>query len=105
MSKKQYIGTKVKQSGQPFAVKIKTESNGLGILKICFVLFLIAIQAVVLVVSHVFLLQLFQSLILVSIAITLVACVHVLSSTYHGQAKATWIFFLICRKAQKPSRC
>lgn len=95
MNKKQYIGTKVKQSGQPFTVKIKTESNGLGVLKVCLVLFIIAMEVAILAVSHLFLLQLFQSLIIVSIALTLITSIHVLSSNYHGQAKATWIFFLM----------
>ena len=74
--------------------KIKTESNTLGSLKTLFVLILIAFQAVILILSYLYFIELFSGYFTFSIIMTLVACLHVLSSNYNGQAKATWIFFL-----------
>ena len=86
---------KVKQSDHIYALKIKTESKGLGVLKTFIVLLLIAIQLAVLVLSYLYVASLFQTYLMVSMLLSLIACVHVLSTDYHGQAKATWVFFLL----------
>ena len=86
---------KIKQSEHIFALKLKTESNGLGVLKTLIVLFLIALQAALLVLSYLFFLQIFSWYLILSICLSLITCIYVLSSDYHGQAKATWVLFLI----------
>lgn len=86
---------KIKQSDNIFALKIKTESNGLGMLKTLIVLFLIALQAALLVLSYLFFFRVFQWYSILSLVLTLITCIYVLSSDYHGQAKATWILFLL----------
>lgn len=88
-------GTKIKQSEHIYALKIKTESKGLGVLKTLIVLLLIAVQLAILILSYLYVASLFQTYLLISLALSLVACIHVLSTDYHGQAKATWVFFLL----------
>lgn len=88
--------TKIKQSSDHIlALKIKTEGNGLGVLKTLIVVLLIALQAVLLVISYLFFIGIFQWYLILSIITTLITCIHILSSDYHGQAKATWLFFLL----------
>ncbi len=87
--------SKIKTSEHIFALKVKTESNGLGALKTIIVIALIALQATILVASYLFMLAFFQWYLTLSIILTFVSCIHVLSSDYHGQAKATWVFFLL----------
>lgn len=86
---------KIKQSEHIFAVKIKTESNGLGVLKTFMVLLLIAMQAALLILSYIYFMGIFRWYLSFSLIVSLITCVYVLSSDFHGQAKATWILFLI----------
>ena len=86
---------KIKQSEHIFALKIKTESNGLGVLKTFVVLFLILLQFLVLALSYLYMMSVFQWYLIVSLVCTFTACIHVLSSDFHGQAKATWILFML----------
>jgi len=76
-------------------IKEKTESNSFGVLKTIVVLLLILLQASILVFTNLYLLNLFRWYFAYSMFLTLIACVHVLSSDYHGQSKATWILFLV----------
>ena len=59
MIKTQKIG-KIKQNDKIFALKIKTESNGLGVLKTLIVLALIALQLAVLILSYLYFLTVFR---------------------------------------------
>lgn len=86
---------KIKSNDNIYAVKIKTESNSLGALKTLIVLLLILLQASILVLSYLYFSALFEGYFIFSIILTVFACIHVLSSDYHGQAKATWTFFLL----------
>lgn len=95
MNKINVKGSKIKQSDNIYTLKVKTESNGLGVLKTLLVLLLIVLQFSILISLYFYLFFLFQWYILVSISLTLLTCIHVLSSDYHGQAKATWVFFLL----------
>lgn len=87
--------TKIRQSDHIFALKIKTESNGWGVLKTLVVILLIALQASALALSYIYFLQLFKWYFIISMFLTMICCIHVLSSSYNGQAKATWILFLL----------
>lgn len=87
--------SKIKRSDHIFALKIRTESNGLGVLKTLLVLLLIVIQAAILVVSYLNLIAFFKWYLTLSLILSLLTCIYVLSSNYHGQAKATWILFLL----------
>lgn len=93
--KKTTTKSKIKTSEHIFTLKIKTESNGLGVLKTLIVLFLIALQAGVLAASYVFMISFFGWYLTLSLILTIISCIHVLSSEYNGQAKATWILFLL----------
>lgn len=92
-TKKNYVG-RIKQSEHIFTLKIKTEGNGLGVLKTLIVVGLIVAQALILILSYLYFANLFRSYSIFSLVMTLICCVFVLSSDFHGQAKATWIFFL-----------
>lgn len=86
---------KIKRSEHIYALKIKTESNTLGGLKTLIVLLLIALQLAVLVVSSLYFVTLFRWYATLSVILTFTTCIYVLSSDYHGQAKATWVLFLL----------
>ncbi len=86
---------KIKQSDHIFALKIKTEGNGLGALKTIIVVLLIAFQLGLFVLLYLYLANLFRVYLTISIVLTIISSIHVLSSDYHGQAKATWILFLL----------
>lgn len=95
MSNTNFNIPKIKSSENIFTLKVKTESNGLGALKTLIVILLIALQVAVLVLSYVFLISFFTWYLTFSIILSIIACIHVLSSDYNGQAKATWILFLL----------
>lgn len=86
---------KVKRSEHIYAVKVRTEGNGLGVIKTIFVVSLIALQAAVMVASYTLFTQFFRWYLILSLILTGLTCIYVLASDIHGQAKATWIFFLI----------
>ena len=92
-TKKNYAG-RIKQSEHIFTLKIKTEGNGLGVLKTIIVVATIAVQAIILILSYLYFANLFRGYLTFSLVMTLISCIFVLSSDFHGQAKATWIFFL-----------
>lgn len=76
--------------------KIKTESN-FGVLKTIIIAILIIVQFCFLIISALYLLNVFKGLVAFSFFITIIFCLNVLSSNRTGQIKATWIFFmLIC---------
>lgn len=95
MNKTKFSPTKIRQSDHIFALKIKTESNGWGVLKTLIVILLIALQVSFLALSYLYFLQLFNWYFLISMGLTMFSCIHVLSSDYNGQAKATWVLFLL----------
>lgn len=86
---------KIKKNENMLAVKIRTESNGIGVLKTLIVLLLIVVQASVLVLAYSYFMQVFQWYLGLSIILSIATCIHVLSSDYHGQAKATWVLFIL----------
>ena len=87
--------SKLKTNEQIYALKVKTESNTLGTLKTILVITFIALQLAILVTSYIFMIALFRWYLTLSLLLTTISCLHVLSSEHHGQAKATWILFLV----------
>ena len=87
--------TKIDHNNRIYNIKIKTESNGLGVIKTFIIMLLIAAQLAVLILSYLYFAAIFQWYFTFSIIMTLIAAIHVLSSEYHGQAKATWMLFLL----------
>ena len=85
------------QNHNPFTVKVKTEFNNRGGIKTLIVLGLIFLQLLFIVLQSLFLIVAFNYYSIIAAAFTLVACIHALSSNHNGQAKATWVLFiLIC---------
>lgn len=89
------VAGKIRQSEHIFTLKTKTESNGFGALKTIIVMLLIVMQVVAFILSYLYLQVLFQGYATFAIVMTFIACINVLSSDYHGQAKATWVLFLL----------
>ncbi|MBQ9792149.1 MAG: cardiolipin synthase [Clostridia bacterium] len=87
--------TKIKQNDRIYAVKVRTEGNGLGVLKTIIVLALIAVQFLILAFAQMYFLRIFTWYMVFSLVISIITCVYVLASDYHGQAKATWVLFLL----------
>ena len=83
---------KIKQNDHIFALKVRTESNGIGVLKTLIVLLLIVVQVAALVLSYIYFMSIFRWYFILAMCLTGAACIHVLSSDYHGQAKATWVY-------------
>ncbi|MBE5741492.1 MAG: cardiolipin synthase [Clostridiales bacterium] len=86
---------RIRQSEHILALKVKTESNGLGVLKTIVVLSLIVLQVAFLILANLYFMRLFSWVFNITVIFTVIACIHVLSSDYHGQAKATWVLFLM----------
>lgn len=76
-------------------VKIKTESNGFGVLKTLSVIVLIAVQAIILVCLYIFLSLAFRWYLIVSFALSFITCIYVLSSQKNSLSKAVWVLFLL----------
>ena len=85
----------IKINDKIYTLKIKTESKALGVFKSFVVLGLIFLQLVFFILAAVSSSQAYQWFLFLSLSLSLVASLHVLSSDYHGQAKATWILFLL----------
>lgn len=86
---------KIRQNENILALKVRTESNGFGVFKTLLVIFLILLQMTTFVLSYLYLVSFFQWYFVFSIVMTIACCFHALSSNYHGQAKATWVLFLL----------
>lgn len=88
------INSKIANNPTFEMVKIKTESN-LGVLKTLVVGLLILLQFGLLIFSWVYLMQLFQWLVIFSAVVTVTFCIITLSSKRTGQVKATWILLML----------
>lgn len=88
--------TSVKTHSPDFkTVKIRTEINGQGILKMLVVVSLIAVQLIIFICLYIWLALAFKWYLLISFILSLGTCIFVLSSNKNGQSKAVWILLLI----------
>ncbi len=76
-------------------LKIKTERNSFGTLKTVIVVFLIAVQVAILILSNLYFITFFQWFLVISIILTLITCIYVVSSNKNSQSKPIWILFLL----------
>lgn len=88
------INSKISNNPSFEMVKIKTESN-LGVLKTLIVGFVILLQFGLLIFSWLYLMKLFQWLVIFSAVVTVTFCIITLSSKRTGQVKATWILLML----------
>ncbi len=100
MTERKKITKKVRRSGRYASndarmVRIRTESHGLGIFKTLIVFLAIALQLGILATLYFRFLFAFRWYMVVSLVLSLISCLHVLSSNRNGQSKAVWIFFLL----------
>ena len=61
-------------------IKIKTERNSLGVLKTLLVMLLITLQLALFLISYLYFMWFFQSVVLVSLILTLFSCFYVLNT-------------------------
>lgn len=76
-------------------LKIKTERNGLGVLKTLIIVLLIALQGAIFLLSYLYFVLFFQWFILVSLGMSLITCIYVLSTDKNSESKPIWVFFLL----------
>jgi len=76
-------------------LKVKTERNGLGVLKTLIIIGLIALQGILFIMSYLYFMSVFQYLFFLSLALTLGTCIYVISSNKNSQSKPIWILFLL----------
>lgn len=100
MTERKKITKKVRRSGKYASndarmVRIRTESHGLGIFKTLIVFLAIAVQLAFLAFLYIRFLMAFRWYMIASLALSLISCLHVLSSRRNGQSKAVWILFLL----------
>lgn len=88
-------GRRIAHNQDISTIKIKTESNILGALKTLLIVALILLQFAIILLSYLYLFNLFNWLVTVSFVLSLITCIYVLSTNKNGQTKATWILFLL----------
>ena len=96
--KSYYIPLKIdRRVHSPFSdiVKIKTKSNGQGVIKAFLVFGIIAIQMLLFIVLHSAFMLSFKWTALITFVLSLITCIYVLSSNKNSQSKAVWIIFLL----------
>ena len=96
--KSYYLPLKIdRRVHSPFSdiVKIKTKSNGQGVIKAFLVFGIIAFQMLLFIVLHSAFMLSFKWTALFTFIMSLITCVYVLSSNKNSQSKALWIIFLL----------
>lgn len=88
------INSKIANNPSFEMVKIKTESN-LGVLKTLVLGAIILVQLGLLIFSWIYLIGLFQWLVIFSVVVSITFCIITLSSKRTGQVKATWILIML----------
>lgn len=88
------IGTRIR-SPHSEVVKIKTENNGLNIIKTILILGILAIQLGLFIFFHATFILSYEWLILITFIISLITCIYCLSSNKNSHSKAVWIIFLL----------
>ncbi len=76
-------------------VRIKTENNGLGVLKVLVVFGIIAFQLLMFILLHSAFMLSYTWTALCTFIISLITCIYVLSSNKNSHSKAVWIIFLL----------
>ena len=76
-------------------VKIKTEHNNSGAIKVGVFAFLVALQLAIALTLYYTVAMAFQWYFLIATALSLITCLYVLASDKSGHSKAVWIIFLL----------
>ena len=76
-------------------MKIKTETNTFGIIKLLFSGFVILLQVVFIVLMNMYLISLIGYYLLVSFILSIITSIYIISSNKNSISKATWIFFVL----------
>ncbi len=86
-----------KRTRSPYTdiVKIKTENNGLGVLKALLIFGIILFQLLMFVLLHATFMLSYKWTALGTFIVSLITCIYVLSSNKNSHSKAVWIIFLL----------
>lgn len=76
-------------------VKVKTETNNLGVLKFIVLFLLMLVQISITFLAYLYFISFFRWYSLVALVLTLISCVHILSTPKNNYSKPIWIMFLI----------
>ncbi len=76
-------------------VKIKTENNGLGVLKALFIFGIILFQLLIFVLLHATFMLSYKWTAVATFILSLITCIYALSSNKNSHSKAVWIIFLL----------
>ncbi|MBE5737773.1 MAG: cardiolipin synthase [Clostridiales bacterium] len=76
-------------------VKIKTETNGLNVIKLSLILLVLLIELALFILLHIFLAFSYSTILLISFCLSVITCIYVLSSRKNSHSKAVWIIFLL----------
>ena len=83
------------RSPDPYVVRVRTEKNGLGALKTCVVLLLIALQLGLLIFLYLRLIEVFGAYVTLSLVLSVITAALVLSSDQSPSTKAVWVFVVL----------
>ncbi len=89
-----HVGKRVR-SPYKDVVKIKTENNGLGVLKALLIFGIILFQLLIFVLFHATFMLSYKWTALGTFILSLITCIYVLSSNKNSHSKAVWIIFLL----------
>ena len=76
-------------------VKVKTETNNLGILKFIVLFLLMLVQISITLLAYLYFVSFFRWYSLIALTLTLISCIHILSTPKNNYSKPIWIMFLI----------
>lgn len=76
-------------------LKVKTERNSVGTLKVIIILLLILVQLSALILSYLYFMGAVQWFWGISLVLSFLTCIYVMSSNKNSQSKSMWIIFLI----------
>ena len=76
-------------------LRIRAEHRGMGKMKAALMLLLVFAQVCILILLHMWLIDVFRGYLIFSLAADIVTCFYVISSKKNSQSKAVWIFVIL----------
>lgn len=76
-------------------MKIKTETNTFGVIKLLFAFLVIFLQLAIILLIHLYLMSFVTYYLLISFALSIITSVYIISSNKNSYSKAVWIFFVL----------
>ena len=87
--------TKASRSPDKSVIKIRTEKNGFGTLKVIIIAFLVLLQLGLQIYLYLYLAWISRVFLFISFALSVLSCIFLLSSNRSPASKAVWIFIIM----------